>query len=165
MTEPGVPGEIVLQGDIVFKGYYKNPEATAEVSRYGWHHTGDVAYQDEAGYLYICDRKKEMIITGGFNVYPLEVEQVLLAHPAVQECAVVGVPDPKWGEAIKAVVELKRGAAVSGEELLAFCRERLGPVKTPKSVDFVAELPRSAVGKVMRRAVRDTYWVGQARRV
>ena len=161
----GEVGEIVAQGDIVMRGYYKNPEATAEVSKFGWHHTGDLAYEDEDGFLYICDRKKEIIITGGFNVYPLEVEQVILSHPSVQDCAVVGVPDPKWGEAIKAVVELKPGAPVPPDELIAMCRERLGPVKTPKSVDFVAALPRSAVGKVMRRAVRDTYWVGEARRV
>ena len=165
IVDRGETGEIVVQGGIVMRGYYKNPEATAEVSRFGWHHTGDLAYQDEEGYIYICDRKKEMIITGGFNVYPLEVEQVILGHPAVQDCAVVGVPDEKWGEAIKAVVELKAGASVSGEELIAICRARLGAVKTPKSVAFIDSLPRSSVGKVMRRAVRDTYWVGQARRV
>ena len=106
-----------------------------------------------------------MIITGGFNVYPFEVEQVLLAHPAVQDCAVVGAPDEKWGEAIKAVVELKVGCSVAGEELVAICRERLGAAKTPKSVEFTDALPRSAVGKVMRRAVRDRYWAGQTRRV
>ena len=165
IVDRGETGEIVVQGGIVMRGYYKNPEATAEVSRFGWHHTGDLAYQDEEGYIYICDRKKEMIITGGFNVYPLEVEQVILGHPAVQDCAVVGVPDEKWGEAIKAVVELKTGASVSGEELIAICRARLGAVKAPKSVAFIDSLPRSSVGKVMRRAVRDTYWVGQARRV
>jgi acyl-CoA synthetase (AMP-forming)/AMP-acid ligase II len=161
----GEVGEIVVQGGIVMRGYYKNEEATTEVSRFGWHHTGDLAYEDEDGYLYICDRKKEMIITGGFNVFPLDVEQVILAHPSVQDCAVVGVPDPKWGEAVKAVVELKPGRQVSAEELIAECRARLGPVKTPKSVDFIAELPRSSVGKVMRRAVRDRYWAGQTRRV
>lgn len=165
IVEQGQVGEIVVQGGIVMRGYYKNPQATAEVSRFGWHHTGDLAWQDADGYLYICDRKKEMIITGGFNVFPLEVEQVILAHPAVQDCAVVGVPDPKWGEAVKAVVELKTGQCVEAEELLAACRSRLGPVKTPKSIDFVDELPRSAVGKVMRRAVRDTYWGGHERRV
>lgn len=165
MVSNGEIGEIVVQGGIVMRGYYKNPEATAEVSKFGWHHTGDLAYQDEEGYIYICDRKKEMIITGGFNVYPFEVEQVLLAHPAVQDCAVVGAPDEKWGEAIKAVVELKVGCSVAGEELIAICRERLGAVKTPKSVEFTDALPRSAVGKVMRRAVRDRYWAGQTRRV
>jgi acyl-CoA synthetase (AMP-forming)/AMP-acid ligase II len=165
MVPNGEVGEIVVQGGIVMRGYYKNPEATVEASKFGWHHTGDLAYQDEDGYIYICDRKKEMIITGGFNVYPFEVEQVLLGHPAVQDCAVVGAPDEKWGEAIRAVVELKMGCSVAGDELIAICRERLGAVKTPKSVDFTDSLPRSAVGKVMRRAVRDKYWAGQTRRV
>jgi acyl-CoA synthetase (AMP-forming)/AMP-acid ligase II len=144
----------VVQGGLLMRGYYKNPEMTAEVSKHGWHHNGDLAYQDEKGYLYICDRKKEMIISGGFNVYPLEVEQVVQSHDAVQDCAVVGVPDEKWGEAIKAVVELKQGRSVSADELIAFCRQRLGGVKTPKSVDFIESLPRSPVGKVMRREVR-----------
>ena len=106
----GEIGEIVVQGGIVMRGYYKNPQATADVWRFGWHHTGDLAYEDDEGYYYICDRKKEMIISGGFNVFPLEVEQVILSHPGVQGCAVVGVPDEKWGEAVKAVVELKAGA-------------------------------------------------------
>jgi len=164
-VEPGEVGEIVCQGGIVMRGYYKNREATEEVSKFGWHHTGDLAYRDEEGFIYICDRKKEMIITGGFNVYPFEIEQVLLSHPAVQDCAVVGVPDEKWGEAVKAVVELKSGQSVSAPELIALCKERLGSVKTPKSVEFAETLPRSPVGKVMRRAVRDKYWTGKERRV
>lgn len=159
----GATGEIVVQGGLVMRGYYRNPEATAEVSQHGWHHTGDLAYQDGNGYLYICDRKKEMIITGGFNVYPSEVEQAVLGHAAVQDCAVVGVPDEKWGEAIKAVVELKRGCSLSADELLAFCKERLGSVKAPKSVDFVDSLPRSPVGKVLRKEVRNRYWTGRDR--
>jgi len=162
---PGAIGEIVVQGGLVMRGYYKNPEATAEASLHGWHHTGDLAYQDAEGYLYICDRKKEMIISGGFNVYPLEVEQAVLSHAAVQDCAVVGVPDEKWGEAIKAVVELKQGHSVSAAELISFCKERLGSVKAPKSVDFVAALPKSPVGKVMRREVRKRYWTGYHRRI
>jgi len=161
----GSVGEVVVQGGLVMKGYHKNPEATAEVSRFGWHHTGDLAYQDADGFIYICDRKKEMIITGGFNVYPLEVEVVILSHPAVEDCAVVGVPDDKWGEAIKAVVELKPGRTVSGDELIAACKARLGSVKAPKSVDFIDVLPRSPVGKVMRKEVRRTYWVGQDRKI
>ena len=164
VPERGI-GEIVVQGGLVMRGYYKNPEATAEVSKHGWHHTGDLAYRDEQGYIYLCDRKKEMIITGGFNVYPLEVEQVVLSHDAVQDCAVVGVPDEKWGEAIKAVVELKQGRSVSAEELIAFCRQRLGGVKTPKSVDFIESLPKSPVGKVMRREVRRHYWTGRDRQI
>jgi acyl-CoA synthetase (AMP-forming)/AMP-acid ligase II len=161
----GTIGEIVVQGGLVMRGYYKNSEATAEASLYGWHHTGDLAYQDEDGYLYICDRKKEMIITGGFNVYPLEVEQVVLSHAAVQDCAVVGVPDEKWGEAIKAVVELKQGCSVDAEALIWFCKERLGSVKTPKSVEFVESLPKSSVGKVLRKEVRKRYWIGHDRRI
>jgi acyl-CoA synthetase (AMP-forming)/AMP-acid ligase II len=147
------------------KGYYKNPKATDEVSKHGWHHTGDLAYADEDGFIYICDRKNEIIITGGFNVYPLEVEQVVLSHPAVQDCAVVGVPDDTWGEVIKAVVELKPGRTVAAEDLIRLCKGRIGSVKAPKSVDFVGDLPRSPVGKVARRDVRDRYWKGQERKV
>lgn len=164
-VSPGNIGEIVVQGGLVMKGYYKNPEATREVSKFGWHHTGDLAYQDEQGFIYICDRKKDMIITGGYNVYPLEVEQVILSHPSVQDCAVVGVPDEKWGEAIKAVVELKPQLHVTAEELIALCKQRIGSVKAPKSVDFIDLLPRSPVGKVMRKEVRKRYWTGQSRNV
>jgi acyl-CoA synthetase (AMP-forming)/AMP-acid ligase II len=162
---PGEIGEIVVQGGLVMKGYYKNPAATAEASRFGWHHTGDLATRDAEGYLYLCDRKNEVIITGGFNVYPLEVEQVVLSHAAVQDCAVVGVPDEKWGEAVKAVVELKPGHAVTADELIALCKQKIGSVKAPKSVDFADALPRSPVGKVMRREVRNRYWVGRGRRI
>lgn len=162
---PGEIGEIAVQGGLVMRGYYKNPDATEAVGGSGWHHTGDLAYQDEQGYIYICDRKKEMIISGGYNVYPLEVEQVVLSHPAVQDCAVVGVPDAKWGEAIKAVIELKAGQSVSPEEIIAMCKGRLGSVKAPKSIDFVVSLPRSPAGKVMRKEVRRPYWEGQARQV
>jgi len=161
----GEVGEIVVQGGLVMRGYYKNPVATDEAWVHGWHHTGDLAYQDDDGFLYICDRKKEMIITGGYNVYPLEVEQVVLSHPAVQDCAVVGVPDAKWGEAIKAVIELKRGCTVAVEDIIALCKSKVGSVKAPKSVDFVASLPRSPAGKVMRKEVRKGYWTGHERNV
>lgn len=165
LVPPGQVGEIVVQGGLVMKGYYKNPQATAEASRHGWHHTGDLAYRDEEGYLYLCDRKNEVIITGGFNVYPLEVEQVLMGHDCVQNCAVVGVPDERWGEAVKAVVELKPGRTVSEEELIALCKQRIGSVKAPKSVDFVDSLPVTAVGKVLRRDVRNRYWAGRERQI
>ncbi len=165
LVPPGQVGEIVVQGGLVMKGYYKNPQATAEASRHGWHHTGDLAYRDEEGYLYLCDRKNEVIITGGFNVYPLEVEQVLMAHDCVQNCAVVGVPDDRWGEAVKAVVELKPGRSVGEEELIALCKQRVGSVKAPKSVDFVESLPVTAVGKVLRRDVRNRYWTGRERQI
>lgn len=161
----GSIGEIAVQGGLVMRGYYKNAEATADVGTHGWHHTGDMAYQDEEGYIYICDRKKEMIITGGYNVYPLEVEQVVLSHPAVQDCAVIGVPDSTWGEAIKAVIELKAGQTLEAEEIIALCKQKIGSVKAPKSVDFIDTLPRSPVGKVMRKEVRRPYWVGQERKV
>ncbi|MBV8272522.1 MAG: AMP-binding protein [Cupriavidus sp.] len=158
-------GEIVVQGDLVMKGYLKNPEATADAGTFGWHHTGDVGYRDARGYYYIVDRKKDLIITGGFNVYPNEIEQVISAHPAVEDCAVVGVPDPKWGEAVKAVVQVRPSANVTEEELIALCKAKLGSIKAPKSVDFVRELPRSPVGKILKRSVRDTYWRDRDRMV
>ncbi|MBU3738021.1 MAG: AMP-binding protein [Rhodoferax sp.] len=158
-------GEIVVRGNLVMKGYLHNPAATEEASRFGWHHTGDIGLMDEDGYVYIVDRKRDMIISGGFNLYPSEIEQVLWAHPAVQDCAVIGVPDDKWGEAVKAVVELKPGATVEPQALLDFCRARLGGMKTPKSAEIWPELPRSPVGKVLKREIRERFWAGQARRV
>ncbi|MGD9865561.1 MAG: AMP-binding protein, partial [Pseudodonghicola sp.] len=161
----GARGEIVVRGNLVMQGYYKNPEATAEASQFGWHHTGDVGYLDADGYLYIVDRKKDMIISGGFNVYPSEVEQVIWAHPAVQDCAVIGVPDEKWGEAVTAVIELKPGAEVDPDEIIRLCKQTLGSVKAPKSVTVWDELPRSAVGKVRKKDIRDVFWQGQARKI
>jgi acyl-CoA synthetase (AMP-forming)/AMP-acid ligase II len=162
---PGSLGEIVVRGDLVMAGYYRNAVATAEVSVDGWHRTGDIGRQDAAGFVYIVDRKRDLIITGGFNVYSADVERAILAHDAVQDCAVVGVPDATWGEAIKAVVELKPGRVATADEIVAICRSRLGGIKTPKSVEFWPELPRSAVGKILRRAVRERYWHDQGRRV
>ncbi|MGF6696903.1 acyl-CoA synthetase (AMP-forming)/AMP-acid ligase II [Paraburkholderia sp. MM5496-R1] len=161
----GETGEICVRGDLVMKGYYKAPEKTAETIVNGWLHTGDVGHLDPEGYLHITDRKKDMIISGGFNVYPSEVEQVIWAHPAVQDCAVIGVPDEKWGEAVKAVVELNAGHSVSAEELVALCKEKLGSVKSPKSVDFIAALPRSTAGKVLKKDLREQYWQGETRRI
>jgi acyl-CoA synthetase (AMP-forming)/AMP-acid ligase II len=158
-------GELVVRGDLVMPGYLKNQAATAEASKFGWHHTGDVGLIDEDGFVYIVDRKKDMIITGGFNVYPSEIEQVIWSHPAVQECAVVGVPDEKWGEAVKAVVELKRGATAEAEEIIALCKSRLGSVKAPKSVEFWKALPRTPVGKVSKKDIRATFWAGQRRSI
>jgi acyl-CoA synthetase (AMP-forming)/AMP-acid ligase II len=162
---PGEIGEIVVRGAGVTPGYYRNPEAGAEITLDGWHRTGDVGYHDDEGYFYIVDRMKDMIITGGFNVYSAEVERALLAHPDVRECAVLGIPDPKWGEAVTAVVELKSGREADAAGLIAFCRERLGPVKTPKTVDFVAELPRTPAGKLLKRTLRERYWADEKRRV
>jgi acyl-CoA synthetase (AMP-forming)/AMP-acid ligase II len=161
----GATGEICARGDLVMKGYYKDPETTAATIVDGWLHTGDVGHLDTEGYLHLTDRKKDMIISGGFNVYPSEVEQVIWTHPAVQDCAVIGVPDPTWGEAVKAVVELNAGATVAAEELIALCKEKLGAVKAPKSVDFLASLPRSPAGKVLKRELRDGYWSGETRRI
>lgn len=161
----GELGEIVVRGDLVFPGYFKNPSATAEVSAHGWHHTGDIGRKDEDGFFYIVDRKKDMIVTGGFNVFSAEVEQVVGGHPAVEDCAVVGVPDAKWGEAVKAVVQLKPGLTVDPDELIALVRSALGPVHAPKSVDFVEQLPRSPNGKVLKRDVRQGYWAGAERQV
>ena len=161
----GERGEIVVRGALVMKGYYNNLEATAEASAFGWHHTGDIGVIDKDGFVYIVDRKKDMIISGGFNVFPSEVEQVLWGHPAVQDCAVIGVPDEKWGESVKAVVELKPGATASAEELISLAKEKLGGVKAPKSVDFIAALPRSPVGKVLKKTLREPYWAGHERKI
>jgi acyl-CoA synthetase (AMP-forming)/AMP-acid ligase II len=161
----GEPGEICIQGDLVTPGYYQDPEETEKVRRFGWHHTGDVGRMDADGYVTIVDRKKDMIISGGFNVFPNEIEQVLSRHPAVQDCAVIGVPDEKWGEAVKAVVQLKPGAQVGARELIDRVKRDLGSVKTPKSLDFVDELPRSPVGKVLTPALRERYWQGRSRGV
>ncbi|MGK5079170.1 AMP-binding protein [Janthinobacterium sp. HLX7-2] len=162
---PGESGEICVRGDIVMKGYYKQPEKTAETVIDGWLHTGDVGHLDTEGFLHITDRKKDMIISGGFNVYPSEVEQVLWSHPAVQDCAVIGVPHETWGEEVKAVVELVVGAEVTEAELIALCKEKLGSVKSPKSVDFIAQLPRSAVGKVLKKDIRAPHWVKAGRAI
>ena len=141
-------------------------EATDEVTTSnGWHRTGDIGLKDEDGFIYIVDRKKDMIISGGFNIYPSEIEQVIWSHPAVQDCAVIGVPDEKWGEAVKAIIELKPGESVSADAIIALCKEKLGSVKAPKSVDFWDELPRSAVGKVRKKDMRETFWAGRDRAV
>ncbi len=158
-------GEIVVRSGNVLKEYYKNPEATAEARAHGWHHTGDVGYKDDDGFIYISDRKKDMIITGGFNVFPREVEQVILTHPAVQDCAVVGVPDEKWGEAIKAVLQAKPGENVDEAEIIEMCKEKLGGVKAPKTVEVWDDLPRSGVGKLLKKDIRNKYWEGHSRRV
>jgi acyl-CoA synthetase (AMP-forming)/AMP-acid ligase II len=161
----GETGEICVRGDLLMKGYYKARDKTAETIVDGWLHTGDIGHLDAEGYLHITDRKKDMIISGGFNIYPSEVEQVVWGHPSVRDCAVIGVPDDTWGEAVKAVVELNAGQEASAEELIALCKHKLGSIKAPKSVDFVAALPRSPVGKVLKRDLREQYWQGQQRRI
>ena len=159
---PNQRGEIAIRGGFVMQGYYKEPEKTAATRINGWHRMGDIGVKDEDGYVYIVDRKSDMIITGGFNVFPAEVEQIVLAHPAVQDCVVVGIPHEKWGEAILAVVELKAGCNLDKEELIARCKAELGSVRAPKAVEIVDALPRSTVGKTLRRAVRAPYWEGRS---
>jgi acyl-CoA synthetase (AMP-forming)/AMP-acid ligase II len=150
----GESGEIVVRGSLVMMGYYKDAKATQEASRHGWHHTGDIGYLDADGFLYIVDRAKDMIISGGFNVYSAEVEQVLMQHPDVQDSAVVGLPDEKWGERVVAVLQLRAGRQVDAEEIKAFVKARIGSVKAPKQVEVWADLPRSKVGKVLKKEVR-----------
>lgn len=161
----GEVGEIVIRGPDVFAGFWREPEITAQTLKNGWLHTGDLARADAQGYISIVDRKKEMIISGGFNVYPSEIEQVLYGHPSVYEVCVLGVPDPVWGESIKAVVVLRDGHAADADKLVAYCREYLADFKKPRSVDFVAELPKNANGKLSRKELKERYWAGQERRV
>ncbi|OZI53576.1 AMP-binding protein [Bordetella genomosp. 5] len=161
----GEVGEITVRGPDVFAGYWGEPELSAQALRDGWLHTGDLARMDDEGFVYIVDRKKDMIITGGFNVYPTEVEQVLYQHPDVYEACVFGIPDDKWGEAIKAVLVLKPGARTGEAELMAHCRAHLADFKKPRSIDIVAELPKNANGKLARKPLRDAYWEGQERKV
>ena len=161
----GEPGEICVRGDLVTPGYYKNDEETAKVRTFGWHHTGDVGIMADDGYITIVDRKKDMIITGGFNVFPNEIEQVLMSHPCVQDCSVIGVPDEKWGEAVKAIVQLKPDTGSEAGALIALVKDQLGGVKAPKSVDFIDDLPRSPAGKVLKTELRARYWTGQGRGV
>ena len=156
LLAPGERGEIVVRSSLVMRGYYRNPEATAEASAYGWHHTGDIGFLDPDGFLFIVDRAKDMVITGGFNVYSTEVEQALMEHPAVADCAVVGLPDEKWGERVTAVVQLRPGQSASGHELATFVKERIGSVKSPKQVEIWADLPRSKVGKVLKTDIKAT---------
>lgn len=150
----GARGEVVVKSSLVMAGYYKNPAATAEASKFGWHHTGDIGYLDEQNFLYIVDRAKDMIITGGFNVYSAEVEQTLMQHPAVRDCGVVGLPDEKWGEQVTAVMELAAGAEIDLKELKSFVKDRIGSVKTPKEIYIWEELPRSKVGKVLKNEIK-----------
>jgi fatty-acyl-CoA synthase len=166
----GEPGEICVRGTLVMDGYWKRPEATAEAFRGGWLHTGDVAIRDTEGYLYIVDRTKDMIISGGFNIYPREVEDALMAHHAVASAAVIGIPDDKWGEAVKAFVVLKPGAdhdaaQLQAQELQAHVKAKRGAPWSPKSIDFIDAIPVTGLGKIDRKALRAPYWEGRSRGV
>jgi long-chain acyl-CoA synthetase len=162
---PNEIGEIVAQSDQVMREYWKNPSATVETFRGGWLHTRDMGYMDEDGYIYLVDRKDDMIVSGGFNVYPREVEDVLYMHPAVLEAAVFGVPHEKWGETVKATVSLKKGMTVTEEELIDFSKQHLAGYKKPTSVDFIEELPKNQNGKILRKDLKEPYWKGKERKI
>jgi acyl-CoA synthetase (AMP-forming)/AMP-acid ligase II len=158
----GAPGEIVVRGGLVSHSYFEMPEATAEVRQFGWHHTGDVGYRDEAGFIYIVDRKKDMVVTGGFNVFTAEVEAAITELPEIREAAVIGVPHEKWGEAVHAMVVAE---GIDAAAIIAHAKQRLGGVKAPKSVEFVESLPRTAAGKMDKKALRARHWGGANRMV
>ena len=164
-VNPGEMGEICVRSDLVMKGYWNKPEATAETLRGGWLHTGDMGYLDEDGYLFITDRTKDLIISGGSNIYPREVEEVLLTHPAVRECAVVGVPDETWGESVKALVVLRNSKICTDEELITHCREHLASYKKPKSVEFLSDLPKTQQGRSSSASSARSIGQGRERRV
>lgn len=161
----GQVGEICIRGDLVMKGYFNEPELTAQALKHGWLYSGDLAYQNERGYFFIVDRAKDMIISGGFNVYPKEVEDVIATHPAVASVAVIGIPDPDWGEAVKAVVVLKEGQSVTAQELTQRVKTAKGAVQAPKTVDFVDALPLTPLGKLDKKALRAVYWNNKERSI
>ena len=158
-------GEIIVRGDIVTKGYWKLPEETEKSIKDGWLYTGDMAVMDEEGYVTIVDRKKDMILTGGENVYSTEVENIIYMHPAILECAVIGVPDQKWGEAVKGIVVLKPGHQANEGEIIQFCKDRMAHYKAPKSIDFIDALPKTGSGKIHKKGLRDKYWEGYEKKV
>ena len=160
----GEPGEFMVRNSWLAE-YYNRPDATGKSLHDGFFSVGDIAYRDAEGYYFICDRRIDMIISGGVNIYPAEVEAVLHAHPAVMDAAVIGVPDENFGESVKAIVQLRAGATATEEELIAFCDERLAGYKKPRSIDFVDELPRDAAGKLLKRRIREPYWASAGRRI
>jgi acyl-CoA synthetase (AMP-forming)/AMP-acid ligase II len=161
----GAVGEVLIRSPVVMKGYWNNPDATTAAIGDGWMRTGDAAYMDEDGYVFIYDRVKDMIRTGGESVYPAAVENALFGHPSIADAAVIGVPDDTWGEAVKAIVVLKPGAAPDAADIIAWARAGIGHFEAPKSVDFVDSIPRNITGKVLRRELREPYWKGRDRRV
>ncbi|HVC31641.1 MAG TPA: long-chain-fatty-acid--CoA ligase [Steroidobacteraceae bacterium] len=164
-VRPGEVGEILIKGPNVMLGYWKRPDATAEALRGGWMHSGDAATVDDAGYIYIVDRLKDMIISGGENIYSTEVEDVLYRHPAVLECAVIGVPDEQWGERVHAIVALRPGQTATAEDLIEFSRTQIGHYKCPRSLAFIDALPKTGSGKIQKAALREPFWAGKERRV
>jgi len=161
----GVVGEIVDKGDTIMKGYYKMPEATAETIKDGWLYTGDMGYADEYGYVYLADRKKDMIITGAENVYPVEVEMCILKMSGIADVAVIGIPDDKWGETVKAIVVRKPGANVTAQDVIDHCKANIASFKKPQTVDFVDALPRNVMGKMQKHILREPYWAGRKRKI
>ncbi|OPY92835.1 MAG: Long-chain-fatty-acid--CoA ligase [Syntrophaceae bacterium PtaU1.Bin231] len=153
----GEVGEIIYRGPTVMKEYYKNPEMTAESFAGGWFHSGDLVRQDEEGYIYVVDRKKDMIISGGENIYPAEIERILLGHPKILEAAVIGIPDPDWGESVMTYIVSKEGQILTEQEVIDFCKQELASFKKPKKVRFVEALPRNTVGKVVKAELREMY--------
>jgi len=164
-VEPFTVGEIILQSNAMMVEYWHKPDETREVLIDGWLHTSDLGYYDQRGYIYIVDRKKDMIISGGENVYPREIEEVLYQHPAVSEATVIGVPDEKWIERVHAIVVLKKGGNATGDEIIEFCKQRLARFKAPKSVEFLESLPKNPQGKILKRELREKYWKGQERKI
>ncbi len=161
----GTIGEIIARGPQLMRGYWNLPDESAEALKGGWMHTGDAGTMDDEGYIYVQDRVKDMIVSGGENVYPRVIEDVLFQHPAIADVAAIGVPDEQWGETVKAIVVLREGQAAAEEEIIEFCRGKLGGFERPRSVDFVSELPRNPSGKVLKRELREPYWAGHKRRV
>lgn len=161
----GTIGQIIGRGPQIMRGYWNQDAASEEALRGGWMHTGDAGIMDDEGFIYIQDRVKDMIVSGGENVYPREVEEILFKHPCVADAAVIGVPDEKFGEAVKAVVVVREGQSLAEQELIDFCRDKLAGYKRPRSVDFLIALPRNPSGKVLKRELREKYWAGQRRRV
>lgn len=162
---PGEVGEICIKTPSIMSGYWKMPGETDKVVRQGWMHTGDAGYMDTDGYVYISDRIKDMIVSGGENIYPIEVENAIFSHPAVADVAVIGVPDDLWGEAVKAIVTLREGTSATAGDIIAFAKQRIASYKVPKTVDFVKQLPRNAAGKVLKKDLRAPYWKGHDRLV
>jgi len=164
-VKPGEVGEIIVQSKHTMVEFWHKPDDTREALVNGWLHTGDMGTYDEKGYVYIVDRKKDMIISGGENIYPREVEEVLYQHPAVLEAAVIGIPDPFWVERVHAVVALKQEASVTADELITFCKEKLARYKAPKSAEFVDSLPKNPAGKILKRQLRGKYWERLERKI
>jgi long-chain acyl-CoA synthetase len=164
-VRPGEVGEIIDRGPNIMQGYWKKEAETQAVFKQGWYYSGDMGTVDEDNYIFLVDRKKDMIISGGENIYSTEVENAIYTHPAVFEAAVIRVPDEKWGEAVKGIVALKPGADATAVEIIQHCRGQIAAYKVPKSIDFISLLPKSGAGKVLKRDLREKYWKGHERRI